>query len=234
MLIFLSKKEAQKKRYSKFRVILSSYSTNVNDFIQEKIFPMEQLIPPTELMQEYLNNQITKKVFRKKYFDHLQQDNYRITLSYIIFDIVKNNQDYIMTCSDEEYEYGYMSFLSEFIHKLYGLNVLTHKAYKELNLDDKKTILHLNSVPEEVFDFIIEDVRHGYDEISKKKKKKKKDKGKKKKNKDKKKKKNKEKSEFDKDKLKEYGYNSRGLVNDGISDDEGKPIPRKIFKRIDG
>lgn len=230
MLVFLSKKETEKKRYANFRILLASYSTDVDDFVQEKIFPMEQLVPPVDLMREYLNNNINKNMLRKKYFDYLQQDTYRITLSYIIYDIITNNRDYAITCSDEEYEYGYMPFLSEFIHKLYGLQVLTHKAYKELDLDDKKIILHMNSIPEEVFAFVQEDVREGYDQTKKKKKKKKKDKDKKKKDK----KKNK-KMKFNKDRLEAYGYDQimKGKISDNEEENATPIPPRKIFKRID-
>lgn len=230
MLVFLTRKEIDKKKYSDFRILLPSEYIDASKFNQDKIFPMEQLIPPTEIMQAYLNKDIDKKIFKKKYFKYLQKDEYRITLSYIIYDIVKNNRDYAMTCSDEEYDYGYMSYLAEFIHKLYGLNVLTHKAYKELELDDEKVILHMNSVPEEVFAFVLEDVREGYNETKKKdKKKKKKDKDKKKGKGKKKKNKNKNKY-FDENKLKNYGYGEKTDDNDGS--EKPKEV-RKIFKRID-
>jgi predicted ATP-grasp superfamily ATP-dependent carboligase len=123
-----------------------------------------------------------------------------------------------------------MPFLSEFIHKVYGLQVRTHKAYKELDLDDKKIILHMNSIPEEVFAFVQEDVREGYDQTKKKKKKKKKDKDKKKKDK----KKNK-KMKFNKDRLEAYGYDQimKGKISDNEEENATPIPPRKIFKRID-
>lgn len=235
MLVFLTKDQAQKKRYRDFRILLVSYLSNADEFPQEKIFPMEQLIPPMELMQEYLDNSIDKKTFKRKYFDYLKQDTYRITLSYIIYDIVRSNRDYGVTCSDEEYDYGYMPFLSEFINKLYGINVLTHKAYKELDLDDKKVILHMNSIPEEIFDLVQHDVREGYEETKKKKKKKDKKKNKKKdKKKDKKKEKENENKYFN-DRLKEYGYNQimEGSIPDNEEENATQIKPRKIFRRID-
>lgn len=235
MLVFLREDETNKKRYSNFRVLLPSQSINPDKFKQDKIFPIEHLIPPAHLMQERLNKIIDRKTFKKKYFDYLQDESQRITISYIIYDIVKNERDYAVTCSDEEYQYGYMDLLSEFIHKFYGLNILTHDAYKILDLLDKQVIRYMNAIPEEVFDLVLDDIRNEYNK-DKDKKKKKKDKKKKKKGKDKKGK-NKSKKhpkEFKEPRVSNYGYGEREKFDSGEEDsDTPKPImTRTVFRRI--
>lgn len=228
MLIFLKKDETSKKRYSDFRILLPSEYTEPGEFRQDKIFPLGHLIPPSKLISDYLDNSISRKIFRKKYFDYLQEDDVRCTLSYIIYDIVKNQRDYAITCSDEEYEFGYMDFLAEFIHKFFGLNILTHKAYKNLELD-KDVIIQLNSIPEDVFDIILEDIRSSQEE-KKKKNKKKKGKGKgKKKNKKKYSNEKENNYGFSKSRLENYGY---GMRDPDKKDDDKKPPTREVFRRI--
>lgn len=111
-----------------FRVI----SVSAKETQPEGTWNMDILLPPADLFLSRKNGEIGKKKFEKKYKKFLSAKN--TIVENTIFSIgnsLKKKNSICFTCSDDEFDIGYLKILTEYISEVFGVEVVSLKDANE-------------------------------------------------------------------------------------------------------
>lgn len=128
MIIALKNGKLDKVNKALFRIIYVSASEE----IPADAWNMTSLLPPAKLLIERKNGNVGKKKFIKKYKKYLKTENSVVenTLFSIALSIASKNS-LVFSCSDDEFELGYIQALVEYICERFELDVDDPKEMKE-------------------------------------------------------------------------------------------------------
>lgn len=128
MIIALKNGKLDKVNKALFRIIYVSASEE----IPADAWNMTSLLPPAKLLIERKNGNVGKKKFIKKYKKYLKTENSVVenTLFSIALSIASKNS-LVFSCSDDEFELGYIQALVEYICERFELDVDNPKDMKE-------------------------------------------------------------------------------------------------------
>lgn len=128
MIIALKNGKLDKVNKALFRIIYVSASEE----IPADAWNMTSLLPPAKLLIERKNGNVGKKKFIKKYKKYLETENSVVenTLFSIALSIASKNS-LVFSCSDDEFELGYIQALVEYICERFELDVDDPKEMKD-------------------------------------------------------------------------------------------------------
>lgn len=127
MFILCNEKQAKKKIFKKtFKFVISDMCDINDDYSTYG----RSFIPPMEMYHDYVNGDLSKKEFKKKYKKYLIKfDELYATLIILVLAYV-NKKDYLIVCSDEEMEVGYAQYLMEVLNEDFGVAIVNYDKWK--------------------------------------------------------------------------------------------------------
>lgn len=173
MIILCNEKEVGKKKLKNIPKIL--ISIDIKEAPDDSYQYMNQFIPEFSLFHDYLNRDISKKKYMKKYIETIKENDQLMASLTLLMMIYKENKNMAFVCSQNEMDYMYMSFLMKIINEKFDEScICMYKEWKANGYSDSTTLnkKKLKKLMDKYYDIIFE----GEDEISdvpKKKKKKK-------------------------------------------------------------
>ena len=138
MITFCKKSKLDKVNTNFFTIIKVSMERE-----DENETSLPYIIPPASIIIPFKQGNLSKKKFLKKYKKYLSESK---GVEFAIFNIlkaIKNKRSLCFTCTDDEYDYGYLKVLCEYISDEFGLEILPLKEARyilnsELETLDKK------------------------------------------------------------------------------------------------
>lgn len=95
----------------------------------KNIMAIPALIPPPNVISEYINEGFSKD-YKKKYLDYLKKDDVNALVS-ILVKAAMGDMRLVLLCSKSEDEYKYLKMLCEFIENYYKLKSYKLKDFKK-------------------------------------------------------------------------------------------------------
>lgn len=105
-------------------ILVSKNIKNTGDF--KNVSSLVSLMPPPQIMHEYINGDISK--FRERYFSYLTTPICSSLIAVLVKLLVEKS-NVVILCSEEEKEYGYIKMISQYIEKVYGIDSMKAKEY---------------------------------------------------------------------------------------------------------
>lgn len=125
----LIKKFIKKEDFKKFNFLLISEDITTNkDY--DNIHSIKALIPPPNLITEFINNGVSVK-YREKYFRYLNNPRVEALLTVIVKLVVIENSDVVLLCSENESEFKYIDLICEYIEEMYHVKSYSYKKYRK-------------------------------------------------------------------------------------------------------
>lgn len=172
MFVFCNEKEAGKKQFKKVhKILISSHLEDVEE--TKHVSHLTQLTPSVSLFKAYMNGDIGKKKYLKKYISTIvEDDELHASLMMLLLaheQTTKSGDGIIaLVASSDEINFYYMQELIAYIELTYGIPTVSYRDWKDNDFKIKKTRLTRE------FDKSIKKYKHllfgNYDEYDKAKK----------------------------------------------------------------
>lgn len=130
MIIICTGKEADKPALKKVtKIIISSYYGDMKS--TNKLVVMNQFLPSIKLHHKFINGDINKKKFYKKYIENIIEDReiYASLLTLLL--AYQQKKDLCLVCHSDEMKIGYINCLCNLFAEEFGVECITYKKWKE-------------------------------------------------------------------------------------------------------
>lgn len=134
MFIICNEKEAGAKELKKVhKILISSHLDEVEE--TKRISHLTQLTPSVNIFKQFINGDISKKKYLKKYISNIV-DNDELHSSLIMLILAhqqedKNGRPIALVCSSDEMGFLYLKALGKYIEKTFEIPVITYKECKK-------------------------------------------------------------------------------------------------------
>lgn len=98
------------------------------------------LIPPSEILIPVRQGSISKKKFNKKYLKYLKNSKSAEFAIFNLLKAIKNKSSLCFTCTDDEFNLGYVKTLLEYLNEEYDINFYSYKEASELLKDELSSL----------------------------------------------------------------------------------------------
>ena len=176
MIIICNEKEANKKKLKNIPKIV--ISLDIKELPNDTYQSMNQFLPELSVFHDYLNRDISKKKYMKKYTETIKENDQLMASLTLLMMIYKENKNMAFVCSQNELDYLYIAFLMQIINdKFNESHIMTYKEWKksdypdDIGIDKKK----IKKLMDKYHSIIFEDEEEVVEKPKKKKKKKQKD-----------------------------------------------------------
>lgn len=143
MIIICNEKEAKKKKLKNIPKIV--ISLDIKELPDESYQYMNQFIPEFTLFHDYLNRDISKKKYMKKYIESIKENDQLMASLTLLMMIYKENRNMAFVCSQNELDYLYIAFLMQIINEKFDeYHITTYSEWKkndcpnDIGIDKKK------------------------------------------------------------------------------------------------
>lgn len=171
MIIICNEKEVSKKKLKNIPKIV--VSLDIKELPDDSYQFMNQFLPEFSLFHDYLNRDISKKKYMKKYIETIKENDQLMASLTLLMMIYKENKNMAFVCSQNEIDYMYISFLMKIINEKFDeSSICMYKEWKDNDYSNSTTLdkKKLKKLMDKYHEIIFE----GEEEISEKPNKKKK------------------------------------------------------------
>ena len=115
--------------YREFEFVVISNDIRHNGK-HENVAQLQRLIPPANIVSEFITNGYTKK-YKKKYMKYLSRPEVEALIITIVQMAVVKDINVVLLCSDNESQYSYLDMISEFIENEYNCKPCSYKKFRK-------------------------------------------------------------------------------------------------------
>lgn len=193
MILLMTNELAKKKRFKKLYKV--AISLNIQEEIDKHTTIIQSLVPSPDIFKYFIDGK--NKKYAKEYISSIRENDELFATLLAIVLAYKQHGKIAFVCDPEEYTYGYLFILADYLNNRYGINYLDLKKSKKIeDIEDiKMSNINFDKIKKDVNKYsdillgvnaeeAFEEYEYGESKKDKKKKKHKKDK-KKNKNKEK-------------------------------------------------
>ena len=169
MIIVCTGNEADKSSLKKVKKIV--ISTYYQDMEGKRIAVLNQFLPSMKLHHKFIEGDIDKKMFYKKYSKNILENEELYATLILLMQLYAKEKDLCFVCHEDEMEVGYMKFLCDILEKIFNIEYCSYKKWKKKGKKLGKCRINIEKLNKETKKY--RDILFG-DEYTKKKKNKKK------------------------------------------------------------